>query len=174
MTQLSIIINPKDVRDIDAGIEELIAIKNRLLSHAAMQEALGLEYAGVVDISSGGLVPGYDGTMIESALDDLWPRLGQSLRNLMRAAAGFDQPYTTQDLAKALGSDIRTAKSWRANLGRSLNAVYKNHPHVPRFFEDHPQPGGGGRYSIHPRYRDLIEARDLNEPVSNGTLPQSD
>src|SRR4051794_15879920 len=97
MAQLPVIVNPRDERDIDAAIEELIAIKNRLLSHQAIQDVTGMQYVGVQDIS--GLATPAHGNPSGDALDDLWPRLGLRLRKLMKAAAARDEPYTTADLA---------------------------------------------------------------------------
>jgi hypothetical protein len=125
-----------------------------------------MQHVGVVDLAA------TTKTAEEAALDDLWPRVGQNLRKLLKAAAAFTEPYSTQQLADALGSDVATTKSWRANLGRSLNAVYKSVPSAPKFFEEHPQPGGGWLYSIHPVYRQPIAARDLAEPYADGTVPE--
>lgn len=172
MAQLSVIVDPKDIRDIDAAIEELIAIKNRLAANEAFQEVTGMQYSGVQDISTWGVLPTVSADPVQEALDDLWPRLGLRLRKLMKAAAAHTEPYTTADLATALDTDLPTAKSWRANLGRSLNAVGRNHPDAPAFFEQHPQPGGGWHYSVHPAYRDLVRDRDLHEPFADGTIPQ--
>jgi len=171
MSQLSVIVDPLDTADIDAAIDQLIAIKNRLLGHAALKEATGMEYYGVNDLS--GRYAAVDArSTAQAALDDLWPRLGVKLQKLMKAAATLPQPYTTADLAQALGTDTATAKSWRANLGRSLNAVMKNHPDARPFFEQHAQPGGGWHYSLSPDYRPLIKSRDLRESADDRSAPR--
>jgi hypothetical protein len=167
---VSVSVDPRNPAEFDAAISELHALKNRWLGIHAVEETTGMESLGTPDLTKVHDAPVHDAAT--QALDDLWPRLGRRLRQLMKAAAAFSAPYTTADLAAALNTDPKTAKSWRANLGRSLNAVAKNVPSAPRFFEEHPQPGGGWHYSIHPAYREAIAERDLLEPNTDGTVPK--
>ena len=159
-------VDVRDIADIDAGIDQLLALRDRLIGS---ENGRGAASALSVSPPSTRHEAANSGNAAEEAMDDLWPRLGRRIRELVRAAASFEQPYATRELAERLAKDLATTRSWRMNLGRSLNAVARNHPDAPPFFQDHAQPGGGWRHSVHPAYRGLVARRDVAEPGPDGT-----
>lgn len=59
-------------------------------------------------------------------IDQLWPRLGENLRSLLRTGAmDFDdgEEFTLEDLASKLDVASATVKSWHRNLSRSVKRV---------------------------------------------------
>jgi hypothetical protein len=173
---LSISIDPSRPEELDAAAELVALLRRQMSSNAAenVAEHMGWKYLGRVD-----LPPDYpasaDDRIVKRAVDDLWPRLGDTLRDLLIAAATFERPYTTQELAETLGTDTATAKSWRANLGRSLNAVAKNFPAAPPFFDEHANPEGGWKYALNPLYVPLIrEKSEQTTDVSSETQNEGD
>jgi hypothetical protein len=106
---------------------------------------------------------------MQRAVDDLWPRIGQPLRDLLHAAAVFATPYTTQQLADWLELDLKTVHARRARLGRILNGVKQRYPECPSLFEEHPKPAGTWRHLLTNEAREAITCKwlqDEQDPTS--------
>lgn len=90
-------------------------------------------------------------------LDELWPRLGSTLREVLTAAASFDGPFTSDEWVAALGISGKSFRSRTGNIGRSLRVVNERMGSVePRVWEwDDEQE----RYYVTTEMRQAIRER---------------
>lgn len=56
-------------------------------------------------------------------IDMVWSRVGDNIKKLLRTAAGFQNGYQTQELAKAMRVTPVQLRSYAANLGRTVKRV---------------------------------------------------
>ncbi len=90
-------------------------------------------------------------------LDLLWPRLSKPTHDVLKAAASFDGPFTSEQWVAAIGVSGKTFRSHTGNIGRSLKGVDAAlGSHEPKLWEWDEK---GERYFLSPAMRQAIRER---------------
>jgi hypothetical protein len=101
-----------------------------------------------------------DSKPFRQRVKELDHRIHPSLRKLAKFLVDnyADREFTWKDVARDMGEDIETVKSWHRSLSKWLNDIKKEDPSAPTFFSRRHYDGDPPRnhYTVAPEWREAI------------------
>jgi hypothetical protein len=105
-------------------------------------------------------------------LDNLWPRLGQSMRRLVKETENYPGRFNIEQLATALGRPLLSVRnSMNGPLAKALDSTRKAVPDGPRDIYVWYNVGTHYEAEIYPPLRTLLKDKGIDSDFN--TIPRA-